>query len=67
MAPGPEVAVQTPTSPVNLACAQAMNAASSLVRCLHETDLVFGAVQRPHHAVDSVSRIPVDVPDSTLV
>src|SRR5437868_5478240 len=29
MAPGPDVARQTPTSPVNLACAQAMNAAIS--------------------------------------
>jgi hypothetical protein len=28
-APGPEVARQTPTSPVNFACAQAMNAAIS--------------------------------------
>ncbi len=32
MAPGPEVARQTPTSPVNLACAQAMNAAISSCR-----------------------------------
>jgi hypothetical protein len=31
MAPGPEVAMQTPTSPVNLACAVAMNEACSHV------------------------------------
>ena len=32
MAPGPEVAMQTPTSPVNLAWAQAMKAAISSCR-----------------------------------
>ena len=29
MAPGPDVAMHTPSSPVNLACAHAMNAAIS--------------------------------------
>ncbi len=42
MAPGPEVAMQTPTSPVNLAWAQAMKAAISSWRtCTNSSSFTF--------------------------
>jgi len=61
---GPEVARQTPTSPVNLACAQAMKAAISSLPHLHEIDQAICAVERAEDAVDAVARIPVDALDA---
>ena len=47
MAPGPEVARQTPTSPVNLAWAQAMKAAIFLVPRLDELASVLARSRAP--------------------
>ena len=60
MAPGPEVARQTPTSPVNLACAQAMKAAISSWRAWTKSIRSLGAVERADDAVDAVAGEAVD-------
>ena len=52
--------MQTPTSPVNLAWAQAMKAASSSWRACTNSTFSFSPVQRSHDAVDAVARIAVD-------
>ncbi len=59
--------MQTPSSPVNLACAEAMKAAISSWRHLDEFDLAFGALQRTEDAVDAVAGIAVDAPDAPLM
>ena len=64
MAPGPEVARQTPTSPVNLACAQAMNAAISSCRTWIKSILSWSAVKRAHDPIDAIARKSKDAFDA---
>ena len=64
MAPGPEVARQTPTSPVNFACAQAANEASSSWRTWMNAHAVADLVEGAEDAVDAVARVAVDALDA---
>lgn len=54
MPPGPEVARQTPSFPVNFAYPQAMNAGFFMAD-LNETNLVLVLAKRLHHPVDAVA------------
>ena len=55
-----------PTSPVNLACAHAMNAAISSCRTCTNRSLSPMPVERTHDAVDAVARIAVNAIESPL-
>ena len=48
--------MHTPSSPVNLAWAEAMKAAISSCRTWTNSILSFGPLQRAEHAVDAVAR-----------
>ena len=52
--------MQTPTSPVNFAWAQAMNAAISSWRTWISSGSTLGAVERADDRVDAVARVAVD-------
>ena len=54
--------MQTPTSPVNLACAQAMKAASSSCRACTNSHLLAHALEGAHQAVDAVAGIAEHAP-----
>ena len=58
--------MQTPSSPVNLAWAEAMKAAISSCRTWMNSILPLGAVQRAEQAVDAVAGIAEDAPDAPL-
>lgn len=55
-----------PTSPVNLACAQAMNAAISSCRTWIKPIFLGSAVQRTHHSVNAVAWKSKDAFDAPL-
>jgi hypothetical protein len=63
MAPGPEVAMQTPSSPVNFAWAQAMNAAISSWRTWMNL-ICFWARHRAPQTVDTSTGAAIDPLDA---
>ena len=65
MAPGPEVAMQTPTWPVNLAWPHAMKAAISSCRVWTKRSRSWCG-QRAEDPVDAVPRVSVDRVDTPL-
>ena len=59
--------MQTPSSPVNLAWAEAMKAAISSCRTWMNSILPLARCSAPKHAVDAVAGIAVDPPHAPLV